>query len=51
MQVYVQIAMLLWAYIVAVVTDPGRVPVGWTPFDEEVGLTTITRTYITSGIF
>ena len=32
-----QIAMVLWSYFAAVVTDPGGVPQGWTPFaDEEV---------------
>jgi hypothetical protein len=30
--------MLLWAYFAAVTTDPGRVPPGWHPFqDEQVG--------------
>ena len=34
----VQVAMLLWCWVVALITDPGRVPGGWHPFqDEEVG--------------
>ena len=27
-----QVVMLCWSYIVAVVTEPGRVPQEWTPF-------------------
>jgi hypothetical protein len=30
-----QVAMLLWSYFVAVVTDPGKVPAGWSPFDSD----------------
>lgn len=29
------VAMLLWCYAVAVVTDPGSVPLGWLPFEDE----------------
>jgi hypothetical protein len=33
-----QVFMLSWSYIVAVITEPGRVPPGWTPFaTSEVG--------------
>lgn len=31
----VQVGMLLWCYAVAVFTDPGRVPDGWMPFEDE----------------
>lgn len=27
--------MLLWSYFAAVTTDPGRVPPGWHPFEDE----------------
>ena len=30
-----QVFMLLWAYFAAVTTDPGRVPAGWHPFQDE----------------
>mmetsp|Transcript_27492 Transcript_27492/g.69960 ORF Transcript_27492/g.69960 Transcript_27492/m.69960 type:complete len:318 (-) Transcript_27492:521-1474(-) len=29
------VAMLLWSYFAAVLTDPGRVPPGWHPFNDE----------------
>lgn len=33
-----QVAMILWSYFAAVLTDPGRVPEDWHPFlDEQVG--------------
>ena len=27
--------MLMWSYFAAVLTDPGRVPPGWTPFGSD----------------
>lgn len=30
----VLIFMLLWSYFTTVLTDPGRVPVGWHPFPD-----------------
>ena len=33
-----QVVMLSWSYMAAVLTEPGRVPLGWTPFaSTEVG--------------
>jgi hypothetical protein len=30
-----QVAMVVWSYFAAVLTDPGRVPDGWSPFPDE----------------
>jgi hypothetical protein len=29
------VALLVWAYFAAVATDPGSVPAGWHPFEDE----------------
>ena len=40
-----QVFMLSWSYLVAVVTEPGRVPSGWSPFaTSEVGIHATTNT-------
>ena len=44
---YVQVWMLVWCYGVAVWADPGGVPVGWLPFeDEEVHDITLMTQYL-----
>ena len=32
---WLQVAMLLWSYFACVLTDPGKTPEGWHPFESD----------------
>ena len=32
---WLQVAMLLWSYFACVLTDPGKTPEGWHPFETD----------------